>query len=99
MGRERSRADLVMPRLVLCAAAAALIVAAPPAVAQPRGMALDAVASADADGGSTVRREPGVWFDIFGAVRLWEGLEVVARPVFARRTFDGAWSKQIYQLG
>jgi hypothetical protein len=74
-------------------------VIAPPARAQTRRIALDAVASADADAGSTVRREPGVWFDVFGAFRIRDGLDLVARPVLLRRTFDGRWQKQMYQLG
>jgi hypothetical protein len=40
-----------------------------------------------------------VWLDVFGAVRIAEGLDVVARPVVSRRTFDGEWQKQLYQLG
>jgi hypothetical protein len=74
-------------------------VIAPPARAQTGRIALDAVASADADAGSTVRREPGVWFDVFGAFRIRDGLDLVARPVLLRRTFDGRWQKQMYQLG
>jgi hypothetical protein len=98
MGGQLSHRSVVSGRVLACVAAALLVCTAR-AAAQPGSIALDAVASADADAGSSVRREPGVWFDIFGAVRVWEGLDVVARPVFSRRTFDGAWTKQIYQLG
>jgi hypothetical protein len=80
-------------------AATAVVVCASPASAQTERIALDAVLSADGDAGSTVRREPGVWIDVFGAFRLFEGFDLVARPVIARRTFDGAWNKQMYQLG
>jgi hypothetical protein len=80
-------------------AAAALVACASPARAQTERIALDAVLSADGDAGSSVRREPGVWIDVFGAYRLFEGFDLVARPVIARRTFDGAWTKQLYQLG
>jgi hypothetical protein len=98
MGSQPSNRGVVTGRVV-AGVVTALIVCAPCADAQPGGIALDAVASADADAGSTVKREPGVWFDIFGAVRVWDGLDVIARPVFMRRTFDGVWAKQIYQLG
>ena len=68
--------------------------------AQAGRVALDVVVAADGVKGSTPRRDvAGVWFDVFGAVRIADGLDVVARPVVARRTFDGAWQKQIYQLG
>jgi hypothetical protein len=40
-----------------------------------------------------------VWLDVFGAVRIVDGLDFIARPVISRRTFDGAWQKQMYQLG
>lgn len=80
-------------------AAAALIAGASPASAQTTRIALDAVVSADTDAGSTVRRVAGVWFDVFAAVRLFDGFDLVARPVRSRRTFDGEWITQLYQLG
>jgi hypothetical protein len=67
--------------------------------AQSPAVALDVVGSADGVAHSTPARPSGVWLDVFGAVRLAPGLEVVARPVISRRTFDGAWQKQMYQLG
>ena len=98
MGSRHAQPNIVMTRVVACAVAA-LFVHAAPGAAQTGAVALDAAVSADADAGSTVRREPGVWLDIFGAVRVWDGLDVIARPVFMRRTFDGQWTKQIFQLG
>jgi hypothetical protein len=80
------------------AIAVAIASHAPAAFAQTGRIALDAVASADGDAGSTVRREPGVWFDVFGAVKIAGGLDFLVRPVITRRTFDGAWQKQLYQL-
>lgn len=91
-------APVVRLRLAVCAATAVLL-STSSATAQTKRFALDAVVSADANAGSTVRREPGVWIDIFGAYRLAEGLDFVVRPVFLRRTFDGVWNKQMYQLG
>jgi hypothetical protein len=88
----------MIPRSVvlsLCLAAAAQ--AAP--AAQTGRIALEAVASTDATVGSTVPRFTGIWFDLFAALRVTEGLDVVFRPVVSRRTFDGTWQKQIYQLG
>ena len=46
-----------------------------------------------------VPRNAGVWFDVFAAVRIADGLDLVVRPVVNRRTFDGDWQKQLYQLG
>jgi hypothetical protein len=70
-----------------------------PAAAQTRRIALDVVTAADGVIGSTVPRSTAVWLDVFAAVRVAEGLDLVARPVLSRRSFDGVWSKQIYQLG
>jgi hypothetical protein len=68
--------------------------------AQPaNAVALDVVASVDAVAHSTPPRSVAVWFDIFSAVRVADGLELLARPVFSRRTFDGDWQEQLYQLG
>jgi hypothetical protein len=69
------------------------------AFAQTGSAALDVVVSADGVVGSTPPREPGFWFDIFSAVRLVDSLDVVARPVVSRRTFNGTWQTQMYQLG
>ena len=38
------------------------------------------------------------WFDLFGAVRIADDLDLRARPVVFRRAFDGAWQTQIYEL-
>jgi hypothetical protein len=79
--------------------AIALSAVASPASAQIGRVALDPVASVDSVGGSTVQRVAGVWLDVFGAFRVWDGFDLVARPVFLRRTFDGEWTQQMYQLG
>jgi hypothetical protein len=70
-----------------------------PVEAQVRRAAVDVVVSADAVGGSTPPRAAGVWFDAFGAIRLGDGVDVVARPVVWRRAFDGAWDADMYRLG
>jgi hypothetical protein len=98
MGEPDAPAGIMIGRARLAVAVLSLLCATP-AAAQTGRIALDAVASADANGGSAVRREPGVWFDAFTAFRLRDGLDLVARPVIARRTFDGVWNKQMYQLG
>lgn len=79
----------------------ALLVAvlATPASAQFGQVALDTVAATDASIGSDVTRKPGVFFDVFAAVRLAPGLDVVTRPLLTKRPFDGRWQKQMYQLG
>ena len=69
------------------------------ASAQVSRVAFEPVVAADAVAGSTVPRSAGVWIDLFGAFRIAEGLDLVARPIFNRRTFDGEWQTQIYQLG
>ena len=79
--------------------AAALILFAPlAAFAQTSRFALDAVAAADVDHGSQVTRHSTAWFDVFGAVRIAGGLDLRARPVVFRRSFDGTWQGQIYEL-
>jgi hypothetical protein len=70
-----------------------------PAGAQTGRVALDTVVSIDGAAGSTVPRAVGLWFDVFTAVRVRDGLDLIARPVVSRRTFNGTWQKQIYQLG
>lgn len=69
-----------------------------PAVAQTSRIALDAVAAVDANAGSQVQRHPTAWFDVFGALRLTEGLNLRVRPVVFRRPFDGSWRTQMYEL-
>jgi len=77
----------------------ALVAASPrAAAAQTSRLALDAVVAADADVGSDVTREPTAWFDLFAAYRLWEGVDVRARPVVFRRSFNGTWQGQMYEL-
>jgi hypothetical protein len=75
-----------------------MAVVAATARAQP-AIALDVVAAVDGVAHSTPARPAGVWLDVFGAVRLADGIDFVARPVISRRSFDGAWQQQIYQLG
>ena len=76
---------------------AILLISPAPAAAQWSRVALDVVAAADGNVGSEVRREPTAWFDVFGAVRLTDGLDVRVRPVVFRRAFDGAWRGQLYE--
>jgi hypothetical protein len=80
------------------ALAAGFVAAAVPAAAQTSRIALDTVVAADGGAGSQVTRRPSAWFDVFGAVRLAEGLDLRVRPVVFRRSFDGAWNSQIYEL-
>ena len=68
-------------------------------LAQSRRIAVDTAASVDAAPGSDVPRSVGVWLDAFVGVRLADGLDAVVRPIVNRRTFDGSWQKQLYQLG
>lgn len=75
-----------------------MIATTAPVTAQS-AIALDVVAAADGVAHSTPDRPVGVWLDVFGAVRIAEGIEFVAREVISRRTFDGAWQHQVYQLG
>ena len=79
--------------------AAALILSAPlVASAQSSRFALDAVAAGDVDAGSQVPRGATAWFDVFGAARLVDGLDLRVRPVVFRRSFDGQWRGQFYEL-
>ena len=68
------------------------------ASAQTSRFAFDVVAAADGDAGSEVTRKPTAWLDLFGAVRLAGGLDLRVRPVVLRRSFDGEWQTQIYEL-
>jgi len=77
---------------------AALCLAAAPAAAQTSRFALDAAASVDIDRGSQVVRKSMTWIDVFGAVRIVDGLDLRVRPIIMRRAFDGAWQKQMYEL-
>ena len=88
-----------MLRRALLPAAIALVAAAGPAAGQVARVAFEPVLAVDAVAGSDVPRSAGVWIDLFGALRLADGLDLVARPVVNRRTFDGEWQTQIYQLG
>lgn len=75
-----------------------IVASAAPALAQTSRFALDTVVAADADAGSQVTRKSTAWFDVFGAARLAEGLNLRVRPVVFRRSFDGSWHTQIYEL-
>ena len=78
---------------------AALVAGSPPAFAQTFPLALDVVGAVD---GVRDRRQRGTrWCSSMcsRAVRLAEGLDFIARPVISRRSFDGTWQKQMYQLG
>ena len=75
------------------------LVAASPSFAQSSRLALDVVAAVDVDRGSQVQREATGWFDVFTAVRLAGNLDFRARPVVYRRSFNGTWTAQIYELG
>lgn len=75
------------------------IVATPQlAAAQRSRFALDAIAAVDGDADSQVTRKSTAWFDVFGSARITEGLFFRARPVVFRRSFDGAWQTQMYEL-
>ena len=69
------------------------------ASAQTSPVTLDVVGAVDGVHGSTPRRDTQFWVDVFAAVRIVNGVDVVARPVISRRAFDGAWQRQMYQLG
>jgi hypothetical protein len=66
--------------------------------AQTSRIALDTVVAVDGDVGSSVTRKSTAWFDVFGAVQLGDRYSVRARPVVFRRSFDGAWQTQMYEL-
>ena len=68
------------------------------AFAQASRVALDTVAAIDGDVGSQVSRKPTAWFDVFAAVRLFDGLDLRVRPVVFRKSFDGSWQTQMYEL-
>lgn len=83
---------------VIAAPVLALVVTAVPATAQTSRVAVDTVVAADIDRGSEVTRKATAWFDVFGAVRLFDGVDLRVRPVVFRRGFDGTWHTQIYEL-
>ncbi|MBY0494681.1 MAG: hypothetical protein K2Y23_10735 [Cyanobacteria bacterium] len=83
---------------VVVVVAAACVATTAPASAQTSRLALDVVAAADVDRGSQVTRKATGWFDLFGAVRIAENLDFRVRPVVFRRTFDGSWKTQLYEL-
>lgn len=76
----------------------ALLVLPSLAAAQQSRVSLDAVAAVDGDAGSQVTRKPTGWLDLFGAVNIAGGLDLRARPVVFRRSFDGSWQTQMYEL-
>lgn len=85
------------PRAIGIAGVAALLLAAP-ALGQSSRVALDVVAAVDGNTGSHVRRDATGWFDLFAAVRLTDNLDFRARPVVYRRSFNGTWTTQMYEL-
>ena len=84
-------------RLILSLVLAAGVMTTPVA-AQTSRLALDTVVAVDGDAGSQVTRKSTAWFDVFAAVQLADGWSLRVRPVVFRRSFDGAWQKQIYEL-
>lgn len=82
----------------LLAAVAGLALLPIAAAAQTSRFALDVVAAADGDVGSEVSRKPTAWFDAFAAWRITDTLDLRARPVVFRRSFDGTWQTQMYEL-
>ncbi len=94
MGTSRTRHGLT--RFVWVAVACVALAA--DAAAQTSRFALDTVAAVDGDAGSQVARKATAWFDVFGAARLFEGLDLRARPVVYRKSFDGSWQAQMYEL-
>lgn len=98
MGRHAPDAPVSGARAGLIAAAL-LMAFARPAAAQIARFAFEPVVAVDADAGSDVPRTSGVWIDLFSAFRVAEGLDLVARPVIIRRTFDGTWQTQMFALG
>lgn len=91
---------MVPPRTLRLAAFTIAVVggAATSAEAQTSRFALDAVVAADFDRGSQVVRKSTGWFDLFGAVRIADNLDLRVRPVVFRRSFDGSWRAQMYEL-
>ena len=82
---------------IVTAAMLALALTPRTIAAQPRA-ALDVVAAVDGDAGSAVTRKATAWLDLFGAVRIVDGLDIRVRPVVFRRAFDGEWQTQFYEL-
>jgi hypothetical protein len=89
---------MVARALRLAGIAALAVACAAPAVAQTSRFSLDVVAAADVDHGSQVSRKATGWFDLFSAVRIAGNLDLRVRPVVFRRSFDGEWQAQIYEL-
>lgn len=87
----------ILARRAACACLVALC--AHPAAAQSLPVSVEAVAAADAAVDSTVSRHPTSWLDLFGALRVVDGLDLTARPLVTRRSFDGDWQVQMYELG
>ncbi|HEX8028509.1 MAG TPA: hypothetical protein VF491_08610, partial [Vicinamibacterales bacterium] len=85
-------------RLAVTVVLLARAIGVSPASAQTSRYALDVVAAADFDEGSQVSRKATAWFDVFGAARLAGGVDLRVRPVVFRRSFDGSWQTQFYEL-
>jgi hypothetical protein len=86
-------------RCAYWSAALCILFGARTTFAQTGAVAVDVVGAVDGVVHSTPARPSGVWLDVFAAVRIVDGLDFVVRPVISRRTFDGGWQKQMYQLG
>lgn len=84
--------------VVRLAALAACLVTGPTAFAQTSRLALDTVVAVDGGAGSQVSRHSTAWLDLFAGVQITDGFSVRARPVVFRRSFDGAWQTQMYEL-
>lgn len=93
MGRAGTHRVVALVAAVCVCACGSSVVSA-----QTSRFSLDAVAAADGDVGSQVARKPTGWLDLFGAARIAGGLDLRARPVVYRRTFDGKWQTQMYEL-
>ena len=85
-------------RLAVSLTVAACVWAAAPVFGQTSRLALDTVVAVDGDAGSQVPRKSTAWFDVFAAVQLADGWSLRARPVVFRRSFDGSWQTQMYEL-
>ena len=96
MGSSRARISIMSRHLWLFIVA--LLCVPHSARAQVSRVSLDAVVAADGDSGSSVARKPTSWIDVFGAVRLVDGLDLRVRPVVFRRSFDGEWRTRMYEL-
>jgi hypothetical protein len=91
-------ANAARPLRLIAALLAGALINASPLFAQTSRVAFDTVAAVDGDAGSFVTRKATAWLDAFAAVNIAEGLDLRARPVVSRRSFDGKWQTQMYEL-